>query len=265
MTITWNGFNVLLYLNWTSSDTWGDIEAQTSNNGAVQTYDDGANQHQIDTVDLNLGARDVWYNASTSGALSNQGIADWLNARFPENEWVAVLYQGADGDETGGNHNLIGSRGIPVKDIDFGAASYPNEARLVLHNLGSTNNGDDDGATGDKVENAVNDHTNTITYRYDDAADSIYIQFESGAEYLLDNTITNNADLKAFFEGIYDTNCFDFGYDVSAGIIEVRWVSTCDAGTWTYSISLSDEITLGDSVSISVMRHWPLTRNKWLQ
>lgn len=240
--------------------TWGVMTDGNGNYGASRILDD-------DSFNLvpewDAQATELWANqgSGVGGGYKNDGeLKTRILQSLPNTDWEFILYQAADADAYGSNHSRVSAD--QFDELDLSNLTNGNDYYLMCR-LKGTETGSELGSPTERAS-GPND---SIKFRYDDVNDDLYVQFESGSEFLIaDGTITDNADLKAFFEALYPNSaCFDFAYNTTTGIIEVRWVSTCDAGTWDFSVSLSEEINIGDEVNVSVMRHWPLTKRKWLQ
>lgn len=77
-----------------------------------------------------------------------------------------------------------------------------------------------------------------------------------GWSNIVGTNIVTQADVKAFFESIYNDGIWDYAWDTGNGNICVRYRGTGspDDGTFTFSVTLSEEINASDEVSAFIIR-----------
>lgn len=241
-----------VFLQWRDSDF---------NNGATKSYGSDPNDQTFTVVDLNLDAVENVFGAGTT-----QAMIDHIALALPNAEWEFQMWEHNGTADTGDTHNgwtiwagwPHGTGWGSLADINV--ANLDNflgsdDIQLVARLKGTETGTSDEGSSTEREVNNDN-----LKFIYDDVADTISVELAGGSVQTLATGITDIAGVKAFFESLFpNDSCFDFAFDTTTGVIRVKWVPTCDAGTWTFSQSLSDEINIGDEVNVSVMQHWPVT------
>lgn len=112
----------------------------------------------------------------------------------------------------------------------------------------------------EQTETHISQCEGGIYYRYDDTADKIYIVWGGTTtdEIEIASSITNQADIKTFFESIYNVGTWDFAYNTSSGYICVIYKGT-GTGEWNYSTELEEQINLFDAASAYIVSRYPVS------
>lgn len=101
-----------------------------------------------------------------------------------------------------------------------------------------------------------------IWYYWDTVADELRVRIaEDGVQtynikdFLIASSVATQADVKAAFEAIYPDGQWEYAWNTTTNEICVRFVSLDEnGGTFTYSVSLEEEINISDDVSAFIVR-----------